>query len=194
MTKICATLRRAALTAFAALLLLSLAGCKKRVGLTAVCVEDSVRHYYPVIAGQELDLQYRLANIGKEPLVIKDIQPSCGCISVDKDRNNIVPPGKEITLHFRYNSLMNTGYVRQMVRLFGNFYPKGMAVLVFDVNVAPKENDPWYYEQMKDEEDRDKRLEGLVDGDESEKGYYVDIDRDSRAHTKYPWRKESEDE
>lgn len=35
---------------------LGLPACKKNIGLTTVSVADSVRHYYPLIAGQVLNL------------------------------------------------------------------------------------------------------------------------------------------
>lgn len=174
-----------------ALPLLFLAGCSKRVGPTTVIVQDSVRHYYPVVSGQELDLQYNVANIGDVPLVITDVQPSCGCISVDGDNNNIVPPGKKITLKFKYRSEMNVGYVRHVIRLFGNIRPNGMAALVFDVNVVPQSGITRDYEEVyKDVSASRTGVEGLVNGDESERGYYVDIERDSRSHARFPWRDE----
>ena len=59
---------------------LGLPACKKNIGLTTVSVADSVRHYYPLIAGQVLNLSYEIENTGNQPLIIRDIQSSCGCI------------------------------------------------------------------------------------------------------------------
>ena len=41
---------------------LGLPACKKNIGLTTVSVADSVRHYYPLIAGQVLNLSYEIEN------------------------------------------------------------------------------------------------------------------------------------
>jgi hypothetical protein len=57
---------------------LGLPACKKNIGLTTVSVADSVRHYYPLIAGQVLNLSYEIENTGDQPLIIRDIQSSCG--------------------------------------------------------------------------------------------------------------------
>ncbi|MDD4760940.1 MAG: DUF1573 domain-containing protein, partial [Bacteroidaceae bacterium] len=54
--------------------------CAKKVGPTTVQVEDSIRHYYPLVLGDNLDVVYKVTNTGFSPLVITDIQPSCGCI------------------------------------------------------------------------------------------------------------------
>ena len=53
---------------------LSLASCHKKLGPTQVAIEDSVRHYPPIILGDELDMTYVVKNMGKEMLVITDIQ------------------------------------------------------------------------------------------------------------------------
>lgn len=36
--------------------------CKQKIGWTTVSVADSVRHYYPIIAGDILNLSYEIEN------------------------------------------------------------------------------------------------------------------------------------
>ena len=169
---------------------LLLTSCSKKVGPTTVKVDDPVRHYYPLIVGQELELVYKVTNIGTEPLIIQDVQPSCGCIVADLSKK-IVPPKGNILLKFTYNSEKNVGYVRHVIRLFGNIKPDGVANLVFDVNVVPNADYTRDYEELYNaKKEKEGGVEELVDGKASEKGYYVDITKDSRSHAKYPWRKE----
>ena len=61
-----------------------LSGCKKKVRPTTMVIKDSVRHYYPIKQGQQLDIMFTITNTGDAPLVISDIQPSCGCIILIK--------------------------------------------------------------------------------------------------------------
>ena len=61
--------------------LVSLSGCKKRVSPTTLSVTDSVRHYYPIVAGEKLNVVYTVVNRGDDPFLIDDVQPSCGCIA-----------------------------------------------------------------------------------------------------------------
>lgn len=163
---------------------------RKQVGMTTVEVTDSVRHYYPLVAGAKLNLTFNVKNVGDEILVIKDIQPSCGCI-VGKIKVKAIPPHDSIKLGFTYDSNKNVGYVKHHIRIFGNIQPKGMAVLTFDVNVVPPADyDPDYeeiYQTTREQEGRS--LEELIDGKTSEKGYYVDPAKDSRSQEKYFWRK-----
>ena len=167
-----------------------LTGCKKRISMTTVEVADSIRHYYPVIAGQELNLVYDLTNTGDQPLIIRDIQPSCGCI-VTMPESRMVLPDKTIRLKFVYQSAKNIGYVQHVIRIYGNIEPKGMAKLVFDVNVVPHADYTRDYEELyKEAVERNELIKGKVDGEVNEQGYYVDIEKDSRSHEQYPWREE----
>ena len=162
--------------------------CTKRVRPTYITVADSIRHYYPVVSGEVLDLTYVVRNEGDDPFLIDDIQPSCGCIDAPKDIDAI-PPHDSITLKFSFDTTKNIGYVRHSIRLFGNVLPRGMAVLTFDVNVVPPSFDQPDYEEVHSQR-RANNVEELVDGKSSEKGYYTapDASRDSRQHVKYPWR------
>ncbi len=174
------------------LLLLLLCGavssCHKRIESTTVAVKDSVRHYYPVIAGQILNVTYELENTGDQPLMIKDIQPSCGCIT-PKLNTNMVLPGRKMRMLFKYESAKNIGYVEHTIRIYGNVKPHGIVKLKFDVNVVPNADYTRDYEELyKEAVEKSDIIRGLVDGDESEKGYYVDIKKDSRSHKKYLWR------
>lgn len=168
-------------------------GCQKQVGPTQVAVEDSVRHYYPMVLGEELNILYVIKNMGEEPLVINDIQPSCGCIVFDEKLDHIVFPGKELRLKFVFDSSKNLGLVEHTIRIYGNIVPKGVVELKFDVNVVPPSENTPDYEETYSQRQREERMSGIkdaVDGKSTEKGYYVDDGNktDSRTHKKYPWR------
>lgn len=165
-------------------------GCKKRVEPVALQVADSIRHYYPIVAGEKLDISYVVYNRGKDPFLIEDIQPSCGCIEGNANAK-IIPPNDSINLAFTFDSSKNVGYVRHCIRIFGNALPRGMATLVFDVNVVPpSDHDPDYEEIYQEKKDKEGGIKDLVDGASASKGYFVDESdsKDSRTHSKYPWR------
>ena len=81
----------------------ALGSCRKNIGMTTVHVPDSVRHYYPVLAGEILNLSFLLENTGDQPLIIRDIQTSCGCIVPELDTHMLLP-GKQVRLLFKYES------------------------------------------------------------------------------------------
>jgi hypothetical protein len=148
--------------------------CKKRVTPTTVEVEDQDRHYYPVLQGQNLDLNYGVLNTGDHPLFITEIQPSCGCMIVNKKLPQIILPHKKGYIHIKYNSTKNVGYVQHFIRCYGNFYPTGRLELRFDVNIVPNADYTRDYEELyRDDQAKNGGVKEAVDGKTSERGYYV---------------------
>ena len=158
-------------------LLLALVSCSSRVSYTTVDIKDPVRHYYPILQGQELSVMIRLQNKGKVPLVIKDIQPSCGCIILESDHEMVVPPERSMMVTLRYDSRKNVGKVEHAIRFWGNIEPTGMAEMRFDVNVVPDANYHHDYEEIYDKTETLQSLKDMVDGFISQTGlgYYVDL-------------------
>lgn len=151
-----------------------LLACGKQLKPTAVEIIDPIRHYYPILQGEILSLDYEIYNIGTEPLVINDIQTSCGCIVTDKHRH-IVAPGKKVSLTFKYNSAKNIGMVKNTIYLFGNFSTGSMLTLGFDIDViSPSDFIPDYEEIYFEQRSRSVSI-----GEEGNKSvfsfqYYVD--------------------
>lgn len=172
----------------------SLTSCSKKVQPTSIIVLDSIRHYYTLLQGQELVMDWRIANIGKDPLVITDIQPSCGCISndINDDDSYVVLPNKEGRLKFTFHSDKYTGYVHHTIRLFGNIAPHGIATLIFDIHVVPPYlGSPDYEQFYHDNAERDAAIKGLINGHENQRGYFTDDkDGDSHNYNRFPWKEE----
>lgn len=154
---------------------LLLAACSKKVEPTTIEIKDPDRHYYPVLQGQQIELTFRITNTGENPLIIKEIQPTCGCIVASRKSTYIlVPKGGSDYIHLTYNSTKNVGYVAHTIRLYGNIIPDGMAVLKFDINVVPDADYTRDYEELyRDYSIQTGVITEMVEGLESERGYYV---------------------
>lgn len=122
-------------------------GCEQKVGYTSISIQDSVRHYTPILRGQKIRMSFEVRNTGRYPLVIEDIQPSCGCIIMSEGIRSVVPPGKRTIIGFTYDSEKNSGFVSQTVRIYGNIAPNGIGLMNFDINVVPKQGEPRDYEE-----------------------------------------------
>lgn len=156
--------------------LLVLTGCMNVLDKkTSVEVEDNDRHYYPILAGQKKDIAFRLKNNGENPLMITDIITSCGCLKINADEKTFsIPVGKERILTLRYNSAKNVGYVKHYITLYGNFKKGPVKEIMFDINVVPQALYTQDYEELHQlDMEREGGVKRLVDGDESEKGYYM---------------------
>jgi len=153
--------------------------CKRRVSYTTIAIDDSLRHYTPILRGKDLHLRYKVHNTGKVPLLIEDILPSCGCIIDDNDEKDLViPPGKFTYLQFTFNANKNTGYVEHYIRLYGNIAPKGMAVMIFDTNVVPEPDYIHDYEEIyQNQNPIDKALKNYSTGTRDTPQYHSSEDK-----------------
>lgn len=153
-----------------------LTGCRQKLEYTTVELKDPVRHYYPILRGQELTIIGKLTNTGEKPLVVQDVQPSCGCIVTDFKGAVMIPPGQFMFVTIRYDSKKNVGKVEHSVRFWGNIYPDGMAQMRFDVNVVPDASYHHDYEELYENSLPAQTLRDLVTGTGAETGlgYYVD--------------------
>ena len=159
------------------ILTLGLCSCHTKLGLTTVELADPVRHYYPILQGQELTVIAKLTNTGDTPLVITDVQPSCGCITTDFKGDTMIPPDQYMYVTIKYDSNKNVGLVEHSVRFWGNIEPDGMAQMRFDVNIVPDANYHHDYEELHDKSQTGGVLKDLVTGtgQDTGLGYYTDL-------------------
>lgn len=153
----------------------------KELKPTVMGVKDSVRHYYPVVLGDELSITCRISNNGKEPLAITDIQPSNFSIRLTSPMPKLIPPGGTEDLNFAFNTEKNVGYAQHEIRFFGNIIPDGVAMLTFDTHIVRPTVDQFDYEEVYFNHRRDL-LDELVDGEQGQKGYWVDGSEEDSAY------------
>ena len=165
-------------------LIIILSSCEFRkpsienVKRTKMKIEDPERHYYPILRGSELNIAYKFYNRGVEPLIIYEVQASCGCIQVDYPTGSV---GQDdfgfITLD--YDSAKNIGYVEFYITIIANTEKDIFTTIKFDLNVVTSPHYTQDYEEIYMER-RKQKLAGEVDGDLTQQGYYVDFDKTIR--------------
>jgi hypothetical protein len=150
----------------------------ENVKRTKMEIEDPERHYYPILRGSELNVAYKFYNRGVEPLIIYEVQASCGCIEVDFPTGSI---GQDdfgfITLD--YDSAKNIGYVEFYITIIANTEKDIFTTIKFDLNVVTSPHYTQDYEEIYMER-RKEKLAGEVDGDLTQQGYYVDFTKTVR--------------
>ncbi|MDR2883223.1 MAG: DUF1573 domain-containing protein [Alistipes sp.] len=77
---------------------------------------DTTVNIGTMTAGEVIKYDARIRNTGTEPLVIKRIYTSCGCTSVEYDREPI-QPGGEATFSFRFDSRGMWGSQSKLVEI-----------------------------------------------------------------------------
>ena len=169
---------------FGALLLLALlvlSSCSKELLPAEVIIIDPARHYYPVVQGELMGVNYEIENISDNPLFIQEIQTTCGCIIPRDDLPIVILPHKKGFVHLDFNTIKNNGYAEHFVYCYGNFKDSNMVELQFDTNVVPQADYFRDYEQLWKEQSKgvvQKRTRD--DGTYDVKGYYIG-DEDEEA-------------
>lgn len=153
----------------------------KELKPTPVSIKDSIRHYYPVVLGDELSITCQLTNNGEEPLALTDIQPSNFSIALTSPMPSIIPPGATEHISFVFHTEKNVGYAEHTIRFFGNIVPDGVATLTFDTHIVRPTVDNSDYEEVYFKTKRDL-LDELVDGQLGQKGYWVDGSEEDSAY------------
>lgn len=164
------------------LLILLITSCFRKpdidnVRRTKMEIIDPERHYYPILRGSELSAVYKIFNRGNEPLIIYDVQASCGCIDIGFPPGSI---GKDdfglITLD--YDSAKNIGYVEFYVTILANTEKDVFTTVKFDLTVVTSPHYTRDYEEIYLER-RKAKLEGGEDG-VIKQGYFIDDTRTVR--------------
>lgn len=159
--------------------------CERELKPVEVEIVDQNRHYYPVIQGELLGVTYEIENVSKDPLFIKEIQTTCGCVIVEDELPIVILPKQKGKIHFTYNSTKNTGHVENYAWLYGNFADSTYRELKFDTNVVPPvAYTPDYEELWHQVESKSPNMKDLVDGRSTEKGYYTDEGIDPREQNR----------
>lgn len=153
----------------------------KELKPTAIGIKDSIRHYYPVVLGDELSITCEITNNGNEPLAITDIQPSNFSIALTSAMPSVIPPGETEYVNFVFHTEKNVGYTEHDIRFFGNILPDGVATLTFDTHIVRPTVDEFDYEEVYFNHKRDL-LDELVDGELGQKGYWVDGSEEDSAY------------
>lgn len=77
----------------------------------------------PVKQGTEVVHAFGFTNVGRHPLLIRQVKPSCGCTAVDWTRRPI-GPGEQGEIRVRYKAgSENTGVELKHVTVFANTKP-----------------------------------------------------------------------
>lgn len=144
---------------------------------TSMVVEDTLRHYYPIIRGSVLHTAYKFYNTGDKPLVIKDVVTSCGCIEVEFPESVILPESFGF-INVSYNSNKNIGFVEGYIDIYANLDSVMKQTVVFDVNVVTNADYTRDYEERYNiylEENADNLLEKGVEGGTNQQGYFIKL-------------------
>ncbi|AYZ34233.1 DUF1573 domain-containing protein [Chryseobacterium indologenes] len=102
---------------------------------TSIALSESNFDFGKIKKGDKVQHVYEVTNTGKNPLVISEVKPGCGCTAPDFTKEPIMPGKKgKITLHF--DSTNFDGNVQKYADVFANV-EKAPIKLTFTANIQP---------------------------------------------------------
>ena len=153
---------------------LALCACSKELQPAEVIITDPARHYYPVVQGEIMGVNYEIENISENPLFIQEVQTTCGCLIARDELPMVILPHKKGFLHLDFNTIKNNGYAEHFIYCYGNFKSGRMIELQFDTNVVPRADYFHDYEQLWKEQKKEAVAKrSRDDGDYDDKDYYT---------------------
>ncbi|MFR2510579.1 DUF1573 domain-containing protein [Odoribacter laneus] len=128
------------LAVFCCLFLLFLTSCQNKsqkstddLENTRIELTQPTFNFGKITSGETVSHTYSLKNTGDHYLIIKNIQTSCGCTTVDYPKEPIAP-GKEGKLEIAFNSSGRYGKQYKEIRIFANI-PEKVVTLKFTADI-----------------------------------------------------------
>lgn len=102
---------------------------------TSVALSENNFDFGKIKKGDKVQHVYEITNTGKNPLIISEVKPGCGCTAPDFTKEPIMPGKKgKITLHFDSSNF--DGNVQKYADVFANV-EKAPIKLTFTANIQP---------------------------------------------------------
>ncbi|WP_343659969.1 DUF1573 domain-containing protein [Chryseobacterium sp.] len=102
---------------------------------TSVALSENSFDFGKIKKGDKVEHVYEITNTGKNPLIISEVKPGCGCTAPDFTKEPIMPGKKgKVTLHFDSSSF--DGNVQKYADVFANV-EKSPIRLTFTANIQP---------------------------------------------------------
>nr|WP_294906118.1 DUF1573 domain-containing protein [uncultured Lacibacter sp.] len=106
------------------------------VDVTTVQWLDSAQNFGKVTDGEKVVITFHFKNTGTKPLVISNVQASCGCTVPSKPEEPIAP-GAEGKITAEFNSEGRVGKASKNITVTANT-KESITVLMFEGEVLPK--------------------------------------------------------
>jgi len=103
----------------------------------AITWEDDVYDFGEIIAGEKVEHTFRFSNTGTEPLVITNVQVTCGCTTPKGWPRDPIAPGKKAELVVQFNSTGKIGRQNKVVTIVSNAV-SGNSQITFTATVLEK--------------------------------------------------------
>ncbi len=99
--------------------------------------EENAHDFGEIIAGEKVEHTFKFENTGTDPLVITNVQVTCGCTTPKGWPRDPVAPGKKAELVVQFNSTGKIGRQNKVVTVISNAVG-GNSQITFTATVLEK--------------------------------------------------------
>jgi hypothetical protein len=103
----------------------------------AITWEKSTHDFGDIVAGEKVEHTFKFVNTGTEPLVITNVQVTCGCTTPKGWPRDPINPDKKAEIVIQFNSAGKIGRQNKVVTIVSNAVG-GNAQITFTANVLEK--------------------------------------------------------
>jgi hypothetical protein len=103
--------------------------------LTNVALSESQFDFGTMKKGDHKDHTYEITNTGKNPLIISQVKPGCGCTVPDYTKEPILP-GQKGKITLKFDSSNFDGLVNKQAEIYANV-EKAPIVISFSADIQP---------------------------------------------------------
>ena len=103
--------------------------------LTTVALSESSFEFGKIKKGDHKEHTYEITNTGKNPLIISQVKPGCGCTVPDYTKDPIMP-GKKGKITLKFDSSNFDGLVNKQAEIYANV-EKAPMVINFTADIQP---------------------------------------------------------
>lgn len=104
----------------------------------AITWERPTYDFGDIVQGEKVEHTFKFVNTGNEPLVITNVQVTCGCTTPKGWARDPIPPGQEGEITLGFNSSGKYGRQKKVVTIVSNAVNSESAQIIFFANVLEK--------------------------------------------------------
>ena len=94
-----------------------------------ITFDKDVIDYGEIAKGADGERVFTFTNTGDKPLIIKKVQPSCGCTAAEYPKpTELIAPGKKGTIKVKYNTNIPNSFSKS-ISVFSNAKENGRKIL-----------------------------------------------------------------
>ena len=123
---------------FVLLAILTGLGANAQKSGPAISWEKSIHDFGDLVQGDKVEHVFKFKNTGKEPLIITNVQVTCGCTTPKGWARDPIAPGQSGEITIAFNSLGKYGKQNKVVTIVSNAVNPEGGQISFVANVLEK--------------------------------------------------------